>query len=75
MELTEKNNLEKEKQLKETIIKLKKWKATLTKYLKFVNGKLQKSVDKSEFDKINLDNRYLREKNNMLTLREISSQQ
>ena len=72
MELTEKNNLEKEKQLKETIIKLKKWKATLTKYLKFVNGKLQKSVDKSEFDKINLDNRYLREKNNMLTLREIS---
>ena len=72
VELTEKNNLEKEKQLKETIIKLKKWKATLTKYLKFVNGKLQKSVDKSEFDKISLDNRYLREKNNMLTLREIS---
>ena len=72
LDLKEKNNLEKEKQLKETIIKLKKWKATLTKYLKFVNEKLQKSVDKTEYDKICLDNRYLREKNNMLTLREIS---
>ena len=69
---SEKNNLEKEKQLKETITKLKKWKATLTVYLKFVYGKLQKSVDKTEYDKICLDNRYLREKNNMLTLREIS---
>ena len=72
LDLKEKNNLEKEKQLKETIIKLKKWKATLTKYLKFVNEKLQKSVDKTEYDKVCLDNRYLREKNNMLTLREIS---
>ena len=72
VELNEKNNSEKEKKLKETITKLKKWKATLTYYLKFVNGKLRKSVDKSEYDKINLDNRYLREKNNMLTLREIS---
>ena len=69
---SEKNNLEKEKQLKETITKLKKWKATLTVYLKFVYGKLQKSVDKAEYDKVCLDNRYLREKNNMLTLREIS---
>ena len=39
-ELNEKNNLEKEKQLKETITKLKQWKATLTKYLKFVNEKI-----------------------------------
>ena len=72
VESSEKNNLEKEKQLKETIAKLKKWKSTLTAYLKFVYGKLQKSVDKTEYDKICLDNRYLREKNNMLTLREIS---
>ena len=72
MELSDKNNLEKEKKLKETITKLKNWKATLTSYLKFVNDKLKKSVDKTEFDKINLDNRYLREKNNTLTLREIS---
>ena len=70
-ELNEKNNLEKEKQLKETITKLKQWKATLTKYLKFVNEKLRKSVDKDEYDKINMDNRFLREKNNILTFREI----
>jgi hypothetical protein len=72
MEETEKNNLEKEKQLKETITKLKKWKTTLTKYLKFVSGKLRNSVDRDEYDKINMDNRFLREKNNMLTLREIA---
>ena len=72
VELKEKNNLEKERQLKDTITKLKKWKSTLTYYLKFVNEKLQKSVDKTQFDKINTDNRYLREKNAMLTLREIS---
>ena len=67
----EKNNLEKEKQLKETIAKLKQWKSTLTKYLKFVNEKLRKSVDKEEYDKLNMDNKYLREKNEMLTKREI----
>lgn len=72
MEVTEKNNLEKEKQLKETITKLKKWKTTLTKYLKFVTEKLRNSVDRDEYDKINMDNRFLREKNNMLTLREIA---
>ena len=72
VETMEKNNSEKEKQLKETIIKLKQSRMILIKYLKFVNGKLLKSVDKSAYDKINLDNRYLREKNSMLTTREIS---
>ena len=71
VELNEKNNLEKEKQLKETITKLKQWKSTLTKYLKFVNEKLRKSVDKEEYDKIYLDNKNLREKNRILTLKEI----
>ena len=71
MELNEKNNLEKEKQLKETITKLKQWKATLTKYLKFVNEKLRKSVDREEYDKIYLDNKNLRDKNRILTLKEI----
>ena len=72
VESNEKDNLEKEKKLKETITKLKQWKKVLTGYLKFVNEKLLKSVDKSAYDKINLDNRYLREKNTMLTMREIS---
>ena len=71
LELNEKNNLEKEKQLKETIIKLKQWKAILTKYLKFVNNKLRKSVDKEEYDKINMENKTLREKNRILTLKDI----
>ena len=71
MELNEKNNLEKEKQLKETITKLKQWKATLTKYLKFLNEKLRKSVDREEYDKIYLDNKNLRDKNRILTLKEI----
>ena len=71
VDLKEKNNLEKEKKLKETIIKLKQWKAILTKYLKFVNEKLRNSVDRNEYDKINLDNRNLREKNRILTLKEI----
>ena len=71
VDLSEKNTLEKEKQLKETIIKLKKWKSTLTKYLKFVNSKLRQSVDKEEYDKISMDNKFLRDKNSMLTKREI----
>ena len=72
-DIKEKNNLEKEKQLKETIAKLKNWKSTLTKYLKFVNEKLRKSVNREEYDKISLDNQNLREKNRILTIKEIES--
>ena len=71
VDLKEKNNLEKEKKLKETITKLKQWKTILTKYLKFVNEKLRNSVDRHEYDKIFLDNKNLREKNRILTLKEI----
>ena len=71
MELKEKDNLEKEKKLKETITKLKQWKSILAKYLKFVNEKLRKSVDRDEYDKIYLENKNLRERNRILTIKEI----
>ena len=65
--------LERDKKLKETIAKLKKWKSTLTLYLKIVNEKLKKSVEKDDYDRIYLENKYLREKNNELMLRDISA--
>ena len=72
VEMNDKYNLEKEKNLKETIIKLKEWKSLLTYYLRFLNEKLRKSVDKEKFDLLFDENKYLREKNSELTLRDIS---
>ena len=72
IEMNDKYNLEKEKNMKETIIKLKEWKSLLTYYLRFLNDKLRKSVDKERFDLLFDENKYLREKNNELTLRDIS---
>ena len=72
VEMNDKYNLEKEKNMKNTIIKLKEWKSLLTYYLRFLNDKLKKSVDKERFDLLFDENRYLREKNNELTLRDIS---
>ena len=72
IEMNDKYNLEKEKNMKETIAKLKEWKSLLTFYLRFLNDKLRKSVDKERFDLLFDENRYLREKNNELTLRDIS---
>ena len=72
MEENDKYNLEKEKNMKETIIRLKEWKSLLTYYLRFLNEKLRKSVDKERFDLMFDENKYLREKNNELTLRDIN---
>ena len=72
VEMNDKYNLEKEKNMKETIIRLKEWKSLLTYYLRFLNGKLRKSVDKERFDLLFDENKYLREKNNELTLRDIN---
>ena len=72
VEMNDNYNLEKEKNMKETIAKLKEWKSLLTFYLRFLNEKLKKSVDKERFDLLFDENRYLREKNNELTLRDIS---
>ena len=72
VEMNDKYNLEKEKNMKETIIRLKEWKSLLTYYLRFLNDKLRKSVDKERFDLLFDENKYLREKNNELTLRDIN---
>ena len=57
---------------KNTITKLKEWKSLLTYYLRILNDKLKKSVDKERFDLLFDENKYLREKNSELTLRDIS---
>ena len=72
VEMNDIYNLEKEKNMKETITRLKEWKSLLTYYLRFLNEKLKKSVDKERFDLLIEENKYLREKNNELTLRDIS---
>ena len=50
VEMNDIYNLEKEKNMKETITRLKEWKSLLTYYLRFLNEKLKKSVDKERFD-------------------------
>ena len=72
LENNDRYNLEKEENMKKTIIKLKEWKSLLTYYLRLLNDKLKKSVDKERFDLMFDENKYLREKNNELTLRDIS---
>ena len=71
LEMIEKYNLEKEKNMRENITRLKDWKNILMYYLRFLNEKLKKSVDKERFDLIIEENKYLREINSELTLRDI----
>ena len=71
LEMNEKFNLEKEKNMRDNITRLKDWKNILMYYLRFLNEKLKKSVDKDKFDLIAEENRFLREKNSELTLRDI----
>ena len=71
MEMMEKYNLEKEKNMRDNITRLKDWKNILMFYLRFLNEKLKKSVDRDKFDLIVEENKYLREKNSQLTLRDI----
>ena len=71
LEMTEKFNLEKERNMRDNITRLKDWKNILMFYLRFLNEKLKKSVDKDKFDLMVEENKYLREKNNQLTLRDI----
>ena len=71
LEMTEKYNLEKEKNMRNNITRLKDWKNILMFYLRFLNEKLKKSVDRDKFDLMVEENKYLREKNSQLTLRDI----
>ena len=71
LEMTEKYNLEKERNMRDKITRLKDWKNILMYYLRFLNEKLKKSVDKDKFDLMVEENKYLREKNSQLTLRDI----
>lgn len=63
--------IEKDSHLETTIIKLKEWKQMLTFYLKFLMKKLKSSVERSEFDKVLDENRYLREKQHEMIIRDI----
>ena len=71
LEMMEKYNLEKEKNMRNNITRLKDWKNILMFYLRFLNDKLKKSVDRDKFDLMVEENKYLREKNSQLTLRDI----
>lgn len=68
----EKNSLEKDTNLTNTIIKLKEWKSLLLYYLKFVMKKLKNSVSKSEFDRVLDENKNLREKQHEMVIRDIN---
>ena len=71
VQMVEKYNLEKEANMRDNITKLKDWKNTLMYYLRFLNEKMKKCVDKTIFDLTVEENKYLREKNSELTLRDI----
>ena len=59
-----KNQIEKDRYIHEKIAKYKGWKDLLIKYLRFLNDKLKKSVDKNTFDKMLVQNQYLRKRTN-----------
>lgn len=63
--------IEKDSHLETTIIKLKEWKQMLTFYLKLLMKKLKNSVEKGEFDKLLEENKYLREKQHEMIIRDI----
>jgi len=67
----ENSAIEKDSHLESTIIKLKEWKQILSFYLKFLMKKLKSSVERSEFDKVLDENRYLREKQHEMIIRDI----
>ena len=58
----EKMNIDKDKHLEESIIKLKEWKSILMNNLKFLIKKIKNSVQKSEFDSLLAENKSLRER-------------
>ena len=53
-----------------TIAKLKEWKSVLTFYLRALVEKLKKSVNKDKYDNVIKENKYLREKQHEMTLRD-----
>jgi len=69
----EKNGAEKDKQMEDSIIKLKEWKQLLMFYLKLLTKKLKNSVDKSEYDRVLFENNFLREKQQEMVLKDIQS--
>ena len=72
VENNEEANIEKDKLMKGTIAKLKGWKQMLMYYLKLLNDKLKKSVDRKEFEKVVEENKYLRQKNNELNIKDLN---
>ena len=70
-EAYEQNIIEKDKKTKDLIIKLKANKNLCLFYLRFLNEKLRKSVDKNDFDRIIEQNKYLRKRLNELNKRDI----
>ena len=71
IESHEQNNIEKDKKTKEIIIKLKAAKNLYLFYLRFLNDKLRKCVDKNDFDRIVQQNKYLRKRLNEMNKRDI----
>lgn len=69
----EANLIEKDNRIDHTICNLKEWKNMMIFYLKLMIKKLKNSVDKGEFNKIVLENSFLRDKQKELITREISS--
>ena len=67
----EKMNIDKDKHLEESIIKLKEWKSILMNNLKFLIKKIKNSVQKSEFDSLLAQNKSLRERQRDMIEKEI----
>mmetsp|Transcript_25502 Transcript_25502/g.26583 ORF Transcript_25502/g.26583 Transcript_25502/m.26583 type:complete len:2300 (-) Transcript_25502:58-6957(-) len=65
--------IEKDSKTEQQLANLKEWKSMLSHYLKMMIKKMKNSVDKSEFNKIVLENNFLRDKQKELITREISA--
>lgn len=68
------NSITKDHKVETLVANLKEWKSMLTFYVKMMLNKLKNSVDKKEYDKISMENSYLRDRQKEIVSKEIYSQ-
>lgn len=68
------NSILKDHKVETLVANLKEWKSMLTFYVKMMLNKLKNSVDKKEYEKISIENSYLRDKQKEIVSKEIYSQ-
>ena len=73
VEECDKFNIEKDSEYSKSIIKLKEWKSMLGYYVRLLTKKIKNSVSKNEYDRISIENRYMRERQHEMVIRDIEN--